>query len=137
MTGPSSVYLPILKGKQAEVLALGNVPNSKRATVLPLVEVVADDSEDPEVVEASINTLQGRLAPAWPGVDLIIDTNWVADAGALPSGQLPIERAHDLARTAGMRAIPTDVGSSCCQGRSRHRRAGWRRRLHSRSAQRL
>jgi len=107
MTGPSSVYLPILKGKQAEVLALGNVPNSKRATVLPLVEVVADDSEDPEVVEASINTLQGRLAPAWPGVDLIIDTNWVADAGALPSGQLPIERAHDLARTAGMRAIPT------------------------------
>lgn len=100
------IYVPVLKGKLAEVLALSNVPIPHRNMILPLVEVIAEDSEDPVSVEAGIDTLVSRIAPAWPGADILLDANWVADAGALSSGALAITQLHALARAAALHAVP-------------------------------
>lgn len=114
-------YITILKGKQGERKALGDLTPSIRSQVLPLIEIPPIplkwiDGDDEPVIAKDIEThVAGQAAgisDAW-GTDepILLDGAFVEDEATLADGSEPIERVFDDARDLGLRATPvTGIG---------------------------
>jgi len=82
---PEVLYVPVLKGRQGELAALGSIQPLTRKVTLPLLEVVpgsVEESERPSQLRAAINRTVKRLH-AWAGNRLLLD------AGFLPPEAAP------------------------------------------------
>lgn len=121
-------YVPVLKGRQGEFNALGDVQFAARQAILPLLEVVPADPTDPDGVIDDCRKAIERLAKAWQGsvlldgglLDLSLDLQGHA-RGAL-------WELSEHARAANLSAIPvlrlgdnmlarTDAAAACGQDR--------------------
>lgn len=90
----STEYIPILKWKQGEQQALGNLRAEQKVPVTPMVEVLqesVDDGSYAKVVKA--------IAKCWGNEKPVL-----LELGAVEQPQL--ELAHQLIREAGASAIP-------------------------------
>jgi hypothetical protein len=82
---PEVLYVPVLKGRQGELAALGNIQPLTRQSILPLLEIVprsVEESERPGHLRTVINRAAKRLE-TWAGNRLLLD------AGFLPSEAAP------------------------------------------------
>ncbi|AYY14975.1 hypothetical protein EF847_22065 [Actinobacteria bacterium YIM 96077] len=70
-----SRYLPVLKGRQAELDALRDAQPTTVASILPLVEIVpTHDVQDQSSIAADCRDTMARLADAWPsGRPVLVD----------------------------------------------------------------
>jgi hypothetical protein len=101
-------YVPILKGKLAELTALEHVRIQDRSRMTPLVELISDDSGDVALLQSALDSLVRRLGGGWGASDrLIVDTNGAADDSPLPNGELAVRRLHDGLSEEGVQAVPT------------------------------
>lgn len=100
-------YVPILKAKPAEFVALREARTAERRAMLPLVELLSSaDDADPAALESEIAVQVGRLRDAWGGkYALAVDTIYLADTLPLTGGRLAVEVISDLAKGL-LRVIP-------------------------------
>jgi hypothetical protein len=79
---PEPLYVPVLKGRQGELAALGTIQPLTAQAVLPLVEMVSGSVEEtgqPGQLRTAVSRAMKRLE-AWAGGRLLLD------AGFLPPG---------------------------------------------------
>ncbi|HET8661270.1 MAG TPA: beta family protein [Micromonosporaceae bacterium] len=68
-------YLPILKGRQGEFNALGEVAPVTREYIVPLIEAnPPSDRDDPKVIRENINKCAAKLGNVWGGQDAFLDS---------------------------------------------------------------
>ena len=82
---PEVLYVPVLKGRQGELAALGSIQPITRQAILPLLEIVpgsVEESERPGQLRTVINRTAKRLQ-TWAGSRLLLD------AGFLPPEAAP------------------------------------------------
>jgi Beta protein len=105
---PDVLYVPVLKGKQGELNALGLIQPVTREHLLPLLEIVPGTQDEagarPEVRSAIEKTV-AKLRP-WHGQRLLLDVGLLASDSALRDGSGAIEVAISAAVDQGVRAIP-------------------------------
>ncbi|NTX07032.1 beta family protein [Myxococcus sp. CA040A] len=122
-------YVPILKWKQGEYLALETMEDDIRDRTFPVLEVVPvtlgedDDELTPELVANHLRKVPTQLARAWPSRPAFVDLHHLQAAARMPSGEHPVEHLfrefaeHDLAcipvcgpdRDAAYQAAVADV----------------------------
>jgi hypothetical protein len=76
---PSVIYVPIMKGRQGEFAALGEIQLSTRQRVLPLIEIVPGPADEAADLRSVINHTAKKLR-VWAG-----DHRLLLDAGLLPT----------------------------------------------------
>jgi hypothetical protein len=99
--------MPILKGKQGELIALEHVQPVHQSGLCPIVEAVTEDPDDVAVVENELSVLAQRIERHRGTLETIVDLSSVADDTPMPSGGLGITMFHDTARSLGCFAVPT------------------------------
>lgn len=100
-------YVPILKGRQGEFNALGEIQLSTRRNVLPLIEVVSSDPTDLERVIDSCNRAMAKLITSW-GADRVLLDGGLLDLSLDLRGRArgPLWELTEQARRAGVQAVP-------------------------------
>jgi hypothetical protein len=103
---PDPVYVPVLKGRQAEFAALAELQPFTRERILPLVEIVPGPDNDAATLRQVIDKSVRKLRP-WAGRRLLLDSGLLAVDVPLGNGLGPVAfavtRAHQL---AGASATP-------------------------------
>ena len=63
-----TVYMPILKGRESELVALGNIPDEQRSRVRPILEACPTDNGDPQnrTLSMEATTFSGRASANLP-----------------------------------------------------------------------
>ncbi|GAA0216694.1 hypothetical protein GCM10010492_13170 [Saccharothrix mutabilis subsp. mutabilis] len=102
---PESLYVPVLKARQGELSALGKIQPITRASVLPLLEIVPSEPDDPDAIQRTIERTAKKLTP-WGGERLMVDTGLLGAAGPVQGDQGVVAYALSKVRELGIGAIP-------------------------------
>jgi Beta protein len=70
---PDFVYVPVLKGCQGEFAALGKIQPITRSGILPLVEIVPGNSDEPATIREAVDRGVKKLRP-WAGSSVMLDS---------------------------------------------------------------
>jgi hypothetical protein len=107
-----TVYVPVLKGKLGEFLALERLSQGTKARVHPLIELPPLGSYDHELCETTtevgkaVELFCRRLERKWAGLSCFVDIRTLPGAARLPDGRHPLTEILGLARAAGCAAVP-------------------------------
>jgi len=130
-----TVYMPILKGRASEFLALGKIAAELRPSVRPLIEVmplVSDTGEESRSIIESVAAFEKRVEDHLP-VDRVfaVDCRRVLDTYKSPDGRGVMSMVSNAVRKLGYRMIPVvRPGDGECEFRS----AGYAAAQHGRGA---
>jgi hypothetical protein len=101
---PDPLYVPVLKGRQGELAALGEVQPTTRRHVLPLVEIVPGPIDDPDGIRVVINKTCMKLR-AWRENRLLLDAGLLPTDIEVGDGG-PLRLAATTAIRSGIHATP-------------------------------
>ena len=102
------LYVPILKGRQGEFSALGDIQPRTRQAIVPLVEVVPPPTEEP-TAEAVVNACRDaatKLADVYTGHPLMLDAGLFDLSATRRSSKSAVGVLADWARSTGLEAQP-------------------------------
>lgn len=107
------VYMPLLKSKQSEMLALKRLKKEHRDVLLPMIDLVApsknvDMANSKTFVANNISKLGGRLQEF---SDILLDSSEIDAALRLNGGAHPLSAAAAALEQEGINVIPV-VGTS-------------------------
>ncbi|WP_197043492.1 beta family protein [Saccharothrix sp. NRRL B-16314] len=102
---PDTLYVPVLKGRQGELSALGKIQPITRSAVLPLLEIVPGESDDPESVRRVIDRTAKKL-DQWGGERLMVDAGLLGSTTPVQDESGAAAYAVAKAREFGIGAIP-------------------------------
>lgn len=71
---PDPVYVPVMKGRQGEFAALGDVQPVTRSQILPLIEIVPGPDDEATTLRQVIDKSMRKLRP-WTGHRLLLDSS--------------------------------------------------------------
>jgi hypothetical protein len=106
------VYVPVLKGKRGEFLALERLSEGTKAHLHPLIELPTLGSYDHDLCESTtgidkaVEQFCRRLERKWTGWPCFVDTRMLPGDVRLPDGRHPLNEILRRARAAGCTAVP-------------------------------
>lgn len=106
----SRFYMPVVKTKQGEFLALSLMNQSVQGYVVPLIEVTNiefdnEENKTPKTIEEHLNNITKRIAQKWGRSNACLDTALVNDTS--PGGTDPVTYIYN--RLAQGIALPSPV----------------------------
>lgn len=104
-------YVPVLKWRQGEYLALARMSDALRQRMTPLLEIPAEawdyETERPQKsIDEHIGLFGRRLMATWGGQPCFVDSCYLPPDALCGDGVHHVERLHELAAVAGCLAIP-------------------------------
>ncbi|MFC3892302.1 beta family protein [Lentzea rhizosphaerae] len=104
---PEPMYVPVLKGRQGELAALGRIQLATKNTILPVLEIAPpEDPDEPVAVTGILERTVKKVKDSWAGGELILDAGFVRSSVRLAGGQGVITYVIAKARSQGIGAIP-------------------------------
>ncbi|MGB0399975.1 MULTISPECIES: beta family protein [Stenotrophomonas] len=105
------MYMPILKWRQGEYLAVGRASEGVKDWIHPLFEIPIEqwdfENEAPaKSLDEHLKNVGNRLAKNWKARRCLFDSPYLAGDDTMADGQHHLERVFDLTRTAGCQAVP-------------------------------
>jgi Beta protein len=99
-------YVPVLKGRPAELAALGQVATDVTVPgTVPLIEFVPPATDEPEAIRRSIDWIVRRLDMFWPHRPILVDPSYLSPID-LGLGQGPLSVAASDLETRGIPVTP-------------------------------
>jgi hypothetical protein len=104
-------YVPILKGKEGEYLALRELTPNVKDALTPLIEPPSIPydfvNEMPaKTVDEHLGRVVEKIETNWGSDPLFIDLDWIPPSEVMADGRHPLKYIFDNARTRGLLPIP-------------------------------
>jgi len=105
-------YVPLLKGKEGEFVALSNVDHEQTKNITPLIEVPPIDwdyeNEKPKKnIDDHLFKLPSKISTAWGNERILfIDLLYVEPDEKTSDGNHPVSHLMEKLRDQGVKAIP-------------------------------
>lgn len=105
-------YVPILKGKEGEYEALKELPNSIKARLVPLIEIIPipwdfENNVPAKSLDDHLSTVNAKLLDSWGKQhSCFLDLCWIPESERMADGTHPVTCVLDGARANGLLVIP-------------------------------
>lgn len=98
-------YVPILRWKRAERVALRELRPTDKHAITPLVELIPRDFVG-ESVEGTLSKKVREIAQCWGSVPIFVDLTHLENAVSPPNGTHLLDTFATVARNYGLRVVP-------------------------------
>src|ERR1043165_6479537 len=104
-------YVPILKGKEREYLALRELAGDARDRLTPLIEPTPipydfENGAPAKTVDAHLANAVSKIVTNWGLDPVFIDLDWIPSSETMTDGRHPLKFIFDGARAVELQAIP-------------------------------
>ncbi len=103
-------YVPVLKWKRGERIALRNLPPDVKARLTPLIEIIPKHFEDAKRakkrIESVIEVKVNEIEKDWGVLPFFLDLHLIEDSYKTSAGVHPVIAIHQMLRDRGLNMMP-------------------------------